>query len=165
MKYYVIFCFFCLSGFSCASQNLKESLINPFDTLNYTHVNVYKNLLHGVNAKPPKRELKKGKALTKDQINNLIDIVGDTATYGSARREVNTIFESFDFIFFSGSNEVIGQIAISYNNNYLLSNPFIPASIFYKQAIGNDTINLSGFSDSGRLRVQKLLTNLGINVK
>ena len=167
MRYCIVLviCVVALMSFKCVSQGARQSLVNPFDSLSYTQVKLYRNLLKDVTTTPYRDQLKGGKSLNRAQIQALIKIVGDTATYGNGNMGMSTALESYDFIFFNSSKSVVGQISINLHNNYLLAYPDIPARTFFKQAFGNDTLPLSAFSNPGRLEIERLLDNLGVKVK
>lgn len=144
-----------------------DKLYNPFDTLSYTSVVVYQfadkdallrykkipsvvtrdNALHPSVAIP-------GKKLSSEEIEELLSIVADTATYGGS--DVFCYQPHIGFVFYSADDVIVGTINICLECDKVNSVPYVPARDYYNQTVDGDVFPQNTLSAAGKKRLIEL---------
>ena len=173
---FIILIFFIQTGFSQNIKTIKKSdLKDPFVRLKYTHVIAYNLALPGYikakdedpissilykEGKLDKSIVLPEKKLNKLQINNIIQIVVDTSTYGGTNA---ACFEPRLAFLFYNENKIVASINVCLECNFLESIPFIPATNYYYYKSDEYIIPRPGFSKSGRSRLKHICNDLDMS--
>lgn len=141
----IIFVFFVFFIKEACSQNIltNSTLFNPFDTLNYNEVLIFKRIIFRnfnkerivVNNAINRNVSDSGKYITLNDRRLLIKTITDTNSYGG---DLPSCFRPEYGIVFYYNKTIVGYIDISLSCNQLYSSIYIPAAEYNNTSIGFD---------------------------
>ena len=150
------------------SQSLisKGDLYNPFDTLKYDNIVIYKRTFEKkfnknitvINNKINRQVIDTGILLSFNDKKHFIKLITDTSTYGNDIPEC--YIPEYSFVFYLDTN-IVCYVDISLSCNQLNSSIYIPAIDYYNYPVGIDKegkiiIPMTGFSIKGYSRIKQL---------
>lgn len=137
---------------SCSSENKIEGVVFP--NTEYSKVVAYDyEGLQGDNIYDFKNQklyhsIKNEQELSKEQINNLLDVLNDTKTYGG---DVTRCFKPrLGVVFYDAAGKAKAEISICFECNQHQSTPSILAQ---GQAKAASAMSLHGYSNEGRQKL------------